>query len=169
MTDDIRTLLMRDLESFITEIGLFPDDESVWRVLPGVTNSSGGLALHVSGNLRHFVGAVLGGTGYERDRDREFGTHAGTRAEVIAELRAAIADVERVLSPAAGARLKLDEPFPATPGGLTIRTDRFLLHLVAHLACHLGQAGYLRRVVTGRDESSQPMSLVTIAEPPAGA
>ena len=48
---------------------LFPDDETVWRTLPGVPNSAGNLALHVAGNLQHFVGAVLGGSAYVRDED----------------------------------------------------------------------------------------------------
>src|SRR5438045_3174932 len=39
-------------------------------VEPG--NSVGHLVLHLVGNLNHFVGAQLGGTGYARDREREF-------------------------------------------------------------------------------------------------
>jgi len=30
------------------------------------------LALHICGNLQHFVGAILGNTGYIRERDLEF-------------------------------------------------------------------------------------------------
>lgn len=164
-TDDIRVLLVRELESFIAEIELFPDDEAIWQVLPGVANAAGNLAIHVSGNLRHFVGAVLGRTGYERDRDWEFGTHNGTRAEVVGELRAAIADVDRVLSALADAGPVSDEIYPVRHGGLRIRTDRFLLHLVAHAAFHLGQAGYLRRTLTGSATSSQPIPLAAVAEP----
>ena len=73
LTDDIAALLVRDLEGFQREISLFPDDGSVWRTLPGVTNSAGNLALHVAGNIQYFIGAVLGGSGYRRDRDRATG------------------------------------------------------------------------------------------------
>jgi hypothetical protein len=31
----------------------------------------GNIALHIAGNLKTFTGAVLGGTGYVRQRDKE--------------------------------------------------------------------------------------------------
>ena len=34
---------------------------SIWALPPGLPNSGSTLALHVAGNLRHYVGAVLGG------------------------------------------------------------------------------------------------------------
>jgi hypothetical protein len=61
MTNDVTKLLIRELEGFKRELALFPDDESVWRTAPGVTNSAGNLALHVAGGLQYLVGAVLGG------------------------------------------------------------------------------------------------------------
>src|SRR5678815_2545300 len=69
------------------EIELFPDDELLWKTPPGIANSAGNLALHVCGNLQYFVGAVLGETGYVRDRPLEFSRRSGTRAELVRELR----------------------------------------------------------------------------------
>ena len=63
----IAALLQRELQGFERELQLFPDDETVWRTMPGVPNSAGNLVLHVAGNLQHFVGAVLGGSAYVRD------------------------------------------------------------------------------------------------------
>ena len=71
-TDDVRCLLVRELEGFRREIALFPSDDLLWRGAPGVTNAAGNLALHVAGNLQHFVGACLGKTRYVRNRDAEF-------------------------------------------------------------------------------------------------
>jgi hypothetical protein len=161
MTDGVRTLLARELETFVAEIEMFPDDELMWRVLPGVTNSAANLALHVSGNLQHFIGAVLGKTGYVRDRTAEFGTRVGTRAEVVAQLRATKVVVDRVLSSVGPERVEGDWPEPIH--GHVIPADRFLLHLVAHLAHHLGQAGYLRRVLTGDNRSSNPLPMGVLA------
>ena len=42
---DVRCLLVRELDAFRREIALFPDDESLWRVVPGVANPAGTLAL----------------------------------------------------------------------------------------------------------------------------
>ena len=64
---DLFILLRRDLRCFIREIETFPDDATLWQTVPGIRNSAGNLALHVAGNLRHFVGTVLGGTGYTSD------------------------------------------------------------------------------------------------------
>src|SRR5438105_719844 len=67
MTDLLKTidaLLVRELEGFKREILMFDDDESLWRALPGITNPAGNLAMHVAGGLQHFVGRVLGGSGY---------------------------------------------------------------------------------------------------------
>jgi hypothetical protein len=94
---DFTIVLTRELDGLVREIGAFPDDAAVWNILPGVTNSAGNLSLHVAGNLQHFVGAMLGKTGYVRDRDAEFGRRAGTRAEVIEELQRARHVVETVL------------------------------------------------------------------------
>ncbi len=158
---NVRRLLVRELEGFEREIQLFPDDELIWRTLPGVTNSAGTLALHVAGNLRHYVGTVLGGSHYVRDRAAEFSDRSGTRAEVVAGLRAAIDEVNRVL-PGLDERA-LAQLFPEPVGGARIRTGLFLLHLAVHLAHHLGQAGYLRRILTGDAMSSGALSVKAIA------
>jgi hypothetical protein len=158
---DIGQLLTRELEGFKREIQLFPDDESVWRTAPGVTNSAGNLALHVAGGLEYLVGSVLGGTGYVRNRDAEFGRRSGTRAELVEALDHAIVVVRDVLPRLPQDRLAADYPEPVL--GVRFRTGLFLMHLCAHAALHLGQAGYLRRVTTGDVTSSGPLPLAPLA------
>lgn len=153
----LRVLLVRELEAFGREIEIFPDDELVWKAVPGVTNSAGNLALHVCGNLQHFVGRVLGGSSYVRNRDLEFGLRSGSRADLIQEIRTTMATIERVLPALTEETLRGDYPEPVA--GLTVKTGPFLLHLSAHLAFHLGQAGYLRRAVTGENRSSGAIAL----------
>ena len=163
-TGDVQTLLIRELDGLGREVGLFPDDRQLWVTPVGVSNSAGNLALHVAGNLQHFVGALLGGTGYVRDRDSEFATRTGTRAGIQQELRAAAQAVESTLS-----RIDittLQRPMPGAPNGLTIRTDLFLLHLVSHTAFHLGQAGYVRRIVCGDATSAGPLPMSMLATRP---
>lgn len=154
---DLAILLVRELEGFEREISLFPDDETVWKTAPGLPNSAGNLALHVAGNLQHFVGAILGGTGYVRDRGLEFGRRSGPRGDVLAELRAASRVVGEVLRALPAERF--DEEYPELLNGLRLSTGRFLIHLSAHAGFHLGQAGYARRAVTGDSRSSGPIPL----------
>ena len=140
MIDDVRRLLVRELEAFAREVELFPDDASLFRTLPGITNSAGNLALHACGNLKHFVGAVLGGTGYVRTRDAEFASRAGRREDVARQLRETAEVVTETLArlprerargalpaagrqPAAALRPVPDAPrgapgLPPRPGGL---------------------------------------------------
>ena len=107
---DLSLALVRELEGFKRELARFPDDETVWSTSSGVTNSAGNLALHVAGNLQHFIGTVLGGTGYVRNRELEFGQRSGPRENVYAELDAAIAVVRRVLPSISNDRLEQDFP-----------------------------------------------------------
>ena len=157
---NLAILLLRELTGFERELGLFPDDESVWRTAPGLPNAAGNLALHVAGNLQHYVGAVLGGSGYVRNRDLEFGRRSGPRGDILAELRAASRVVDSVLRTLPPSRLEGE--YPEHLDGLRLTTDRFLMHLCSHAAFHLGQAGYVRRAVTGDARSSRPVPLAAL-------
>jgi len=160
-TADLALLLTRELEAFAREVEAFPNDDAVFKTLPGVTNSAGNLAQHVAGNLRHFVGAVLGGSGYVRDRSAEFTARGTSRAELARELRETAALVGEVLPRLSEEQLAAR--YPEAVGGIEVPCDRFLLHLLSHLAHHLGQAGYLRRVLTADERSVGPISLKALA------
>lgn len=158
--DDIKIIILRDLDSFIDEIENFPDDNTVWQTVPGISNSAGNLALHICGNLKHYLGNVLGTINYTRNRDKEFSTKSGSRAGLIDEINVTIDVVKKVLSTVS--EDKINSMFPEYVGGVELPTIRFLIHLSGHLAFHLGQAGYLRRMITSKNQSSNPLSLKQI-------
>jgi uncharacterized damage-inducible protein DinB len=160
LAGDLTRLFVRELETVQRELALFPDDDSVWRTLPGISNSAGNLALHLAGNLLHYVGAMLGGTGYVRNRPLEFSRPSGTRAELDAEVQIAIDVVKRVLPHVSDERMARD--FPETIAGVTLRTGLFLMHLSAHAAFHVGQIGYLRRALTGDGRTSNAGSVLAL-------
>ncbi|MFI5120092.1 MAG: DinB family protein [Thermoanaerobaculia bacterium] len=156
----IETLLLRELEAFERELSLFPTEELIWRVVPGVSNSSGTLALHVCGNLQHYVGGILGASGYIRDRELEFARRGVSRAALQSEIQRTMHVVREALSSLSPDRLSLE--YPEDFGGARMATGLFLLHLSSHLAHHLGQVGYLRRALTGENLSSGAISLKTL-------
>jgi hypothetical protein len=158
---DFARILVRELEGFARELQMFPNDASAWTTVPGVTNSAGNLALHVAGNLQYHIGTIFGGTGYVRNREAELGQRSGPRAEIVAELDAAIRVVRDVLPGISEERF--DAEFPEPVMGMRFRTSLLLLHLCVHAGFHLGQAGYLRRVLTGDAASSGPIPLGPIA------
>jgi len=145
-------LMTRELSAFSRELDLFEDESMIWSTAPGIANSAGNLSLHVCGNLQHFVGAIVGGTGYVRDRELEFSARGIARAELQANLARTSEVVRSVLSGLSEEDLPAE--FPEIPGELHIPSGLFLLHLSTHLAFHLGQAGYLRRLLTGENKQS---------------
>ena len=164
LRDTVLRLLHRDLAAVQREVLAFPDDESLWRTVPGISNASGNLALHLAGNLRHFVGMALGGSDYVRDRDAEFGTRAGTREGVANEIGDAMAQVTRTLRELDASRLDADFPV-AMPTGITLRTDVMLVHLATHTSYHLGQIDYHRRMTTGDATTMGTLPLPALTGP----
>ena len=152
------TILLRELAAVRRSVEAYPDDASVWRQPPGLPNAGGTLVLHVAGNLQHSVGAVLGGSGYVRDRDAEFSRRDVPRDTLLAEIDAAQDAVDRAMQAIDDDALA--RPYPERFNDRTFVTRDYLVHLTAHLAYHLGQLDYHRRVVTGdrRSVGAEPIA-----------
>lgn len=159
--ESIRAILLRELQALRREIEAYEDEESIWAVPPGIANSAGTLVLHLAGNLRSFVGAVLGDSGYVRDRDAEFERRDVPRTELLTEIETTIDSVDSTLT--ALADNTLTRSFPLAFGQLQVTTGDFLIHLVAHLAFHVGQIDYHRRLVTGSSTSVGPVAIPALA------
>lgn len=157
VSDYLAGVIVRDLRALGREVEAYPDDASLWRTPPGIANSGGTLALHLCGNVQHFFGTVLGGTGYVRDRAAEFSRRDVPRAEILAQIDAAVAAAERGLSKVSDASLAAD--FPEPVGGCVVANGELLIHLAVHLGYHLGQVDYHRRLVTGRGETTRMMAI----------
>ncbi len=135
----------RDLAKLKAEIELYSNEADLWRVDGKIANSAGNLTLHLAGNLRHFFGAILGDTGYVRDRDREFSEVGVSRADLLAGVDQAAADVIATLE-----KLTADDlarTYPIEVFGHPMTTEFFLVHLATHLNYHLGQINYHRRLL----------------------
>ena len=143
----MQAILLRELGAVRRTVEVYPDDASLWAERSGLPNPGGTLVLHVAGNLQHFVGAVLGNSGYRRDRTAEFSRRGVSRVGLLEEIDAAAGAVERGMN--AVSDDAMTAPYPEPISGRTIATGDFLAHLAAHLAYHLGQLDYHRRVVTG--------------------
>lgn len=156
-----QALLLRELRAVRRELEAYPDDASVWRTVPGLPNTGGTLALHLAGNLRHFLGAILGRDGYKRDRDSEFSRRNVPRQELLAAIDAAIASVDRTLQSLTDDALTAT--YPESIANRKVSTGVFLVHLTSHLAYHLGQIDYHRRAVTG---DSRAVDAVSVRELP---
>jgi hypothetical protein len=147
LQDTVSYMLQRELAAVKRSVEAYPDDATLWVHPQGLPNAGGTIALHVAGNLQHYLGAKLGKSGYVRNRDAEFARRGVSREDIIAELDAAAAAIDRGIG--AVTDDVLTSAYPEQMGGKSVRTGDFLVHLLAHLAYHLGQLDYHRRVVTG--------------------
>jgi uncharacterized damage-inducible protein DinB len=130
-------LYERDLDKLRTEITSFENEADIWKISGGISNSAGNLCLHLTGNLKHFFGAVLGETGYVRDRDAEFADKDVPRSDMVADIDAT---KNLVLSTLAQlTEQDLDKPYPIEVFGHPMTTGYFLTHLVTHFNYHIGQ------------------------------
>ncbi len=138
-------LFLRDLEKLKTEITSYKDEKKMWEVSGEIKNSAGNLCLHICGNLQHFVGAVLGNSGYVRKRDEEFSRKDVPVDEMVQEIDKTLRIVKKSLTDLN--EEKLDETFPINVFGYEMTTGFFLTHLTTHLSYHLGQINYHRRLL----------------------
>jgi hypothetical protein len=142
---DLATLFRRDLAKLIQHLESFPDDESLWQVLPGVSNAAGNLALHIEGNLREFVGHQLGQLSYVRNRSLEFSARGLSRREICAQLTELKDTIPMVIENLSEEQLEME--YPEVVLVTATSTREFLIHLYGHLNWHLGQVNYLRRIL----------------------
>lgn len=143
----IAAIISRELKTLERELNAYQTEEQVWALPAGLPNSGGTLVLHAAGNLRYFIGAVLGGSSYVRDREAEFSRRGVSRAELIEDLRSADVAVRTTL--AALEPKRFDESFPVPVANRRLTTGDFMTHLAVHLAYHAGQVDFHRRIVTG--------------------
>ena len=162
IVETYRKVIVRDLRALAEELRAYEDEAAIWLAPPGVPNSPGTLALHLAGNLRAFIGAELGETGYVRDRDHEFAARDVAREELLEGIEEAVAAVEKGLATISDQDLERD--YPVSFKGETVSAGLFLTHLVAHLAYHLGQIDYHRRLLTGQTDGVGAVSIPALLD-----
>ncbi len=141
----LKTLLHRDLTKLKLEINLYKNEQNLWRVEKDITNAAGNLCLHLIGNLNTYIGAVLGNSGYIRNREEEFSLKNIPKQELLAKIENTLLVVDRVLGTLTDE--KLNEEYPMVVLAEKTSTEFFLVHLATHLTHHLGQVNYHRRLL----------------------
>ena len=145
ITETLSQLYQRDLDKLKIEIGQYDSDEQLWSVADGITNSGGNLALHLVGNLKHFIGAVLGASGYVRDRDAEFSSKNTSIDDILTAIEETSEVVTSTLTKLSAEDLAA--AYPIEVFGHPMTTEYFVVHLATHLNYHLGQINYHRRLL----------------------
>lgn len=149
MISSLSKLFQRDIGKLKAEMDAYDDENNIWVEADGISNSGGNLCLHLIGNLNHFIGHVLAGTDYERQRDLEF----SAKNVPVVDLQKALDNCSEMIvqsfekiTPA-----DLEKDYPIEVGGVTRKTELFVLHLLSHLSYHIGQINYHRRMLDTAD------------------
>ncbi|MGE5107961.1 MAG: DinB family protein [Sphingobacteriales bacterium] len=145
ITENLIKLFTRDLIRLKEEINLYTEEEKIWEVKEGISNSGGNLCLHLCGNLQYFIGAILGDSGYIRNREAEFKLKNITRTKLVDEIEATITVVTDTLEQVT--KKDLEKDYSLQVFGEPMTTEYFILHLAGHLNYHLGQINYHRRFI----------------------
>ena len=144
---EFAVLFRRDLTKLAHEVSAFPDEDSLWKTIPGITNPAGNLVLHLEGNLREYIARILVGLEYQRSRTDEFGKKHVPQAELSSRVKALCDLIPVLLEEIPDARWS--EEYPQVVLGQPMSNHQFVVHLQGHFNYHLGQIDYLRRVLTG--------------------
>ncbi|MCK5466968.1 MAG: DUF1572 family protein [Cyclobacteriaceae bacterium] len=138
-------LFNRDIDKLKLEIESFKNEENLWQLEGQISNTAGNLCLHLIGNLNHFIGAVMGNSGYVRDREAEFNNKNIDRDQLIKM----ILDTKTIVASSLKdfEQEKIHDIYPIQVFGEDMTYEFFLIHLVTHLNYHLGQINYLRRIL----------------------
>lgn len=145
LTNTLISLFERDLKKLIAEIQLYQNESHIWRIEKNILNSAGNLTLHLIGNLNTYIGKEIGKTNYVRNRELEFSEKNVPVKDLIEKIEDTIETIRLALSQITDE--ELNSEYPILVFSEKTSTDFFLIHLTTHLAYHLGQINYHRRLI----------------------
>ena len=145
MINILKTLFNRDLEKLKIEIESYNKESKIWSIDKNISNSAGNLCLHLIGNLNTYIGAQIGKTNYIRNRELEFSNKDIPKKILIDQIEATIKIINDSLDNLNEEELKNDYPILVFESKSS--TEFMLIHLTTHLAYHLGQINYHRRLL----------------------
>jgi uncharacterized damage-inducible protein DinB len=131
-----------ELAGRVKELAAPLSEEQFWRKPFPFGNSVGHLVLHLTGNLNYYIGAQVAGTGYVRDRDREFTEpERAPKKEVLRRFDEAVAVVVQAIR--AQSAEDWSKPYSAVREDDAGNRFNIFLRCATHLHHHVGQMMYL--------------------------
>ena len=123
-------------------------DEDVWWRPHSESNSIGNLLLHLTGSTRMWIVSGVGRAANHRNRQQEFDERSMiTRAELLARLKATLAEADSVLAGIDPRRLLERRQVQ----GHDVTVLEAIFHAVEHFSMHTGQIIMLAKMRTGKD------------------
>ena len=145
LAETLKSLFNRDLNKLKVEIESYQNENQLWAIDKNISNSGGNLCLHLIGNINTYIGAEIGKTGYIRNRPLEFSLKDIPKSELIGKIEETIIVVNNTLDLLS--EEDLNAIYPQIVFEKEMTTGFFFVHLSTHLAYHLGQINYHRRLL----------------------
>ena len=143
--NSFKKLYIDFLNALAEEISLYKNEEDIWKLSGSISNTPGNLCLHLCGNLKHFYGAIIGNTGYIRERDLEFSKKNVSKAELIKEIEETKNMMEKIFD---GLKAEdINKVYPDDKFGENVTYGFIFSRLISHLSYHIGQINYHRRIL----------------------
>ena len=137
-----RHLMGEYLPKFHACLDQLSDDDVWWRAHES-DNSIGNLMLHLSGNMRQWIVAGLGGREFARDRDKEFSERRKIPKEELLDLfEKTVQDVDAVLGSFDPMRMTEVRHFQKWDYTCLYA----IFHVVEHVSQHMGQIIYITKL-----------------------
>jgi hypothetical protein len=143
--ENIKAQFAKYLKQLQSEIASYKTEEGMWNLADGTGNAPATLALHLCGNLQHNIGAVMGKSGYVRNRDYEFSQRNTSREKILEE----ISNTEKMIIPVLEklSAEDLNKEFEDRHHDVVESNGDALVRLALHMGYHVGQINYHRRVL----------------------
>jgi hypothetical protein len=139
---------LEQLSGRITECAGKLNSDQIWTRGGDSQNAVGNLLLHLSGNLRQWIIAGIGGRPDVRVRDKEFAAKGELEpAELIGLLQSTVAEAVAVLKAVTPERLT--DTYRAQKYDVTILEG--IYHVTEHFSQHTGQIIFATKLLTGQD------------------
>ncbi|MCZ7609518.1 MAG: DUF1572 family protein [Ignavibacterium sp.] len=144
MIEGIKSSVVRDLDKLKKEISSYKNSENIWKKEDDSSYSAGNLCLHLLGNLNHFIGAVIGKTGYVRNRDFELSQKGISINELVKQIDETVVVVEKTLGSITDDML--NQYYPLLFNDQKITNCQMLINTMCYLNYHLGQINFHRKL-----------------------
>jgi uncharacterized damage-inducible protein DinB len=125
----------------IRELAALLTNDQFWHKPYPYGNSVGHLVLHLTGNLNYYIGAQIAGTGYVRDRPREFNDpNPPSKDEALKRFDDAVSMVVKTIRAQSSSDWSAEY---SAVGETALNRLDMVMRCAAHMQHHIGQMIYL--------------------------
>jgi hypothetical protein len=144
-------LYSRELNKLKNEVVSFESDECLWKTPEASLIAAGNHILYIAGTLQHFIGSIIGDSGYIRNKEAEMKARNVSRERLLEEVdntkQVVIDTLEQV------SKSELQKLFPTNEFEEPVTTEFYLIHLLKSTGDQLGQVNLLRQLASAKVES----------------